>query len=393
MVQGGAVSALGDILYSVAIGFWVYERTGSNALMGIMSSISLFMTMFCMPFAGAVIDRCDRKRIIVGMDVLRGLLMLAAGLLAFQDRLTVSITLAVAFLASLCGVFFEPAMSTLLLDLVPHEEMIRGQSAQEGIQTAVSMGGKALSGVLVAVLGVPVLILLNGISYFLSALTELFIRVPETLHQGEKLTPKAVLADLGGAGRMVWKDPFLRLFGFSTLAINVLAAGPMMLKLPFALEKGFSLEQYSLLLTLETGIMLSAALLLGILKLSPKLRYDTMSGGFLCGTIFYLLGYGSDTFSEVCLFLTAGSFFNTLGNSILNAQMMLAVPEENRGSILGLVSAACMGGAALSSVVYGILCDLLPMTAVFLGGAVLAFFPMLHLCLHKRTRSFITGEG
>lgn len=49
MLQGNAVSALGDILYSVAIGYWVYEKTGSSALMGIMSSISMFMTMLVMP--------------------------------------------------------------------------------------------------------------------------------------------------------------------------------------------------------------------------------------------------------------------------------------------------------------------------------------------------------
>ena len=77
MLQGNAVSALGDILYSVAIGYWVYEKTGSSALMGIMSSISMFMTMLVMPFSGSIIDKCSRKLIIVGMDTLRGVIMLA----------------------------------------------------------------------------------------------------------------------------------------------------------------------------------------------------------------------------------------------------------------------------------------------------------------------------
>ena len=87
MLQGNAVSALGDILYSVAIGYWVYEKTGSSALMGIMSSISMFMTMLVMPFSGSIIDKCSRKLIIVGMDTLRGVIMLALGVLAFADSL------------------------------------------------------------------------------------------------------------------------------------------------------------------------------------------------------------------------------------------------------------------------------------------------------------------
>lgn len=70
MLQGNAVSTFGDILYSVAIGYWVYEVTGSSALMGIMSSISMFVIMFVSPFSGTMIDKCNRKIVIVGMDTL-----------------------------------------------------------------------------------------------------------------------------------------------------------------------------------------------------------------------------------------------------------------------------------------------------------------------------------
>ena len=57
MLQGNAFSAIGDVLYSVAIGYWVYEKTGSSALMGIMSSISMFVTMFVAPFSRTLIRR------------------------------------------------------------------------------------------------------------------------------------------------------------------------------------------------------------------------------------------------------------------------------------------------------------------------------------------------
>ena len=49
LLQGSTVSTLGDLMYSVAIGFWVYEQTGSNSLMGIMSAVSMFVTMFLPP--------------------------------------------------------------------------------------------------------------------------------------------------------------------------------------------------------------------------------------------------------------------------------------------------------------------------------------------------------
>ena len=127
MLQGSAVSALGDILYSVAIGYWVYEKTGSNALMGLMSSISMFMTMIVMPFSGSIVDKCSRKLMIVGMDAARGVIMLAMGVLAFSENLSVPVVLLAAFLASACSVFFNAAVSTLMLEIIPQNDMVRGQ--------------------------------------------------------------------------------------------------------------------------------------------------------------------------------------------------------------------------------------------------------------------------
>ena len=50
LLQASAVSTIGDLMYSVAIGYWVYEQTGSSSLMGVMTSISMFVTMFLSPF-------------------------------------------------------------------------------------------------------------------------------------------------------------------------------------------------------------------------------------------------------------------------------------------------------------------------------------------------------
>ena len=76
--QGTLFSTFGDVLYSICIGYWVYEKTGSTALMGLLSSISMFVAMFLGPFCGAIIDRSHRKWMIVGTDLIRGLTMIGA---------------------------------------------------------------------------------------------------------------------------------------------------------------------------------------------------------------------------------------------------------------------------------------------------------------------------
>ena len=389
MLQGNAVSALGDILYSVAIGYWVYEKTGSSALLGIMSSISMFMTMLVMPFSGSIIDKCSRKLIIVGMDTLRGVIMLALGVLAFADSLSVPVVLAAAFLASACSVFFSPAVNTLMLDIIPHDDMVRGQSVFSGVNSFINLVGKAISGALVAFLGVPLIVLLNGVSYLVSAFTELFITVPKTVHQGEKITLGGIFSDFRVAVREIFRNRYLKLFIPCALILNLLSAGSMTLMLPFTLEKGFTVDMYGYLMSVETAASLLCVCLLGVVRLKPKARYWGMSGGFLSATLFFVLTYLTKNYAVMCVSMFLASFANAMGNCVFNASMMLALPEENRGAILGFISAASTGGCALSSVIFGVLGDVFPLYLVFTAGCLLSVLPMAYMCLHKHAREFV----
>ena len=163
LLQGSTVSVIGDLMYSVAIGYWVYEQTGSSSLMGTMTSISMFVTMFLSPFTGSIIDKCNRKWVLVGMDLLQSAIMLTIGTLAYMDKLSIPGVLVAAFLAAFCSVFYSPAVSTLMIDIIPDDDMVRGQSIFSGISSLVNMVGTAFSGVMVAFLGVPFIVILNGL--------------------------------------------------------------------------------------------------------------------------------------------------------------------------------------------------------------------------------------
>lgn len=390
MLQGNAVSDIGDLLYNVAIGYWVYEQTGSSTLMGVMSSISMFVTMFLSPFTGSIVDKCSRKGMIVGMDVLRGLIMLVLGVLLYMSKLTIPGVLLAAFLASLCSVFFNPAVNTLMIDIIPHDDMVRGQSVFSASNALINMVGKAFSGVLVAFLGVPLIVVLNGVSYLISALTETFIHVPRTVQQGEKVTVKGILRDFGRAVKCIFADKFLKTLVPSILLLNLLAAGPVTLMLPFCLEKGFSMEQYGLLMSVEMAASLVCVIVMGVVKTTPKVRYWLQAIGFVSSLVFSILTYLSTGFVllAVCLFLSTG--LNAVGNTILNASLMLALPDENRGAILGFIEAACVGGCALSAVIYGLLGDFFPLYIVFIVGCALTMMPMAFVCFHRITREFLS---
>ena len=389
LLQGNAVSAIGDVLYSVVIGYWVYEQTGSSALMGVMSSIAMFVTMFVSPFSGTIVDKSDRKILIVGMDALRGIIMLVVGVLAFTNNLSVPIVLIAAFLAAMCSVFFTPSVSTTLIDIIPHDEVVRGQSVQSGITAFINLVGKALSGALVAFVGVPLIITFNGVSYLISAFTEIFIDVPRTKKQGEKVTIYGILKDFKAAAIGFLQNRFLKIFIPCAMLLNLLGSGASSLMLPFVLEKGFTVEMYGYLMSVETAASLICVFLLGIFKMNKKTRYYMMAAGFIASSFFYILSFMSRNFVWMCIWMFIGCFANCIGNSVFNATVILAMPEESRASMLGLLSSASMGGCALSAVIFGVLGEVFPLYIIFVAGNVLSIPPMIWMCLHKNTKEFI----
>ena len=392
LLQANAVSTLGDLMYSVAIGYWVYEKTGSSGLMGTMSAISMFVTMLLSPFSGSVVDKCSRKAVMVLMDVMQGILMITVGVLVWMDKLGVAGVLLAAFLAALGSVFYSPAVSTLMIDIIPKDNMVQGQSLFSGVSTLINLVGTAVSGLVVAFLGVPLIVVCNGLSNLYSALSECFIRVPKTAQQGETVTVRGVLQDSGKAIREIVTDRFLRHFVPLSLTINLLAAGALALVLPLCMEKGFTVEQYGYLMAVWTAASLLCVLLLGAVKLSPRGRFLVLAVGFGSCGVFCILTYLSTAFVPMCIAAFFASLTNCAGNSVFNAAMMLALPERNRGAILGFMQSASVGGTALSTLVYGLLGEVFPLWAVFTAGCALSLIPMLWLALHPKTREFVLSH-
>jgi MFS family permease len=376
-------------MYSVAIGYWVYEQTGSSGLMGTMSAISLFITMFLSPFAGSIVDKCNRKWVMVGMDLMQSAVMLTIGALAFLGKLHVPGVLIAAFLAAFGSVFYAPAVNTLILDIIPRDDMVRGRSLFSGMNSLINMVGTAFSGVLVAFFGVPLIVVINGLSNLYSAISEVLIRVPRTAQQGERVTVRTVLGDSRRAIQEILTHRFLSLFVPCALILNLLGAGPLTLVLPFCMEKGFTVDMYGYLMSVWTVGSLICVVLLGAVKLSPKARFWVMAIGFSASGVFMLLAYLSSGFVPMCVLAFIGAFLNCAGNSVFNASLMLALPEENRGAILGFVESASVGGTALSAVIYGVLGDVFPLYMVFAAGTAISLLPMLYMCFHPKTREFV----
>jgi predicted MFS family arabinose efflux permease len=242
---------------------------------------------------------------------------------------------------------------------------------------------------MVAFFGVPLIVIINGLSNLYSAITELFIHVPKTVQQGNPVSVRSVLQDTKAAVKAIFSEPCLQLFVPCALILNLLGSGPFTLMLPFCMEKGFTVDMYGYLMTVWTAASLACVMLLGIIPFKPKARFWVMAIGFSASGVFMILGYLSGSFLVMCIFAFLGAFMNCAGNTVFNASLMLALPEENRSAILGFVQSSCCAGTAVSAVVYGLLGEVFPLYLVFTAGSLLSLAPMLYMCFHKETKTFI----
>ncbi|MBQ2324921.1 MAG: MFS transporter, partial [Clostridia bacterium] len=249
------------------------------------------------------------------------------------------------------------------------------------------------SGAMVAFFGVPLIVVLNGISNLYSACTELFVNVPKTLQQKESVTFKGVLNDSLTAAKTIFSDRCLRIFVPSLLIVNLLGAGAFTLMLPFCLEKGFTVDMYGYLVSIYSASCLVAVLLLGIVKLKPKAHFWFMSLGFTLFVPCLITAYFLNNFVLMCIFAFAAGFFNCVGNTLLNASMMLALPEKNRSAILGVIRSGSVGGSALSAVIYGFLGEIFPLYIVFAVGSALSLPVMIFTCFHSEIKRFVQTQG
>lgn len=385
--QGMAFSVFGDVLYSMAIGIWVYQKTGSEAWMGIFSSISMFTTMILMPFAGTFIDRWNKRNILVWCDAIRGVLMLVVGYIALTGNLTLELVLLVAFVAAICNVFFSPASLAMFTTVVAPKFLVQAQSLSNGTNSLIRLVGKGISGALTLALGVPMIILLNGISLLISAITEIFIQIPDVKKPQDVLSFKLVIRGMKEGFEYIIHHRSIAVLMLGAFLINLFLQGIFSLFLPFVQMKGMSLAQYGLLSSVASLAGLAGTLLMGIKQFDEKKQFHLMFSSMMVCAVLSSFGFVfTEGFIGLSLVLFGSQFANAIGNTILNAKLMLTIDEEIRGRAISIFIPFSQGGAAISSVLYGVFAETAGLYSVILAGGVLSTLTYVVLYFNQSLR-------
>ena len=164
---GQMVSVVGDKLNQIAMGIMVYKVTGSMLQMGVMLGVTVLPSALFGLVAGAYVDRWDRRRTMIGADLLR------AGLVALLPWAIASggVTSAylLAFSVATVALFFEPAKLSLIPEIVTEDELMAANSLDNASSAIAELVGLAFAGAAVALLGYARAFQLDALSYLFSA--------------------------------------------------------------------------------------------------------------------------------------------------------------------------------------------------------------------------------
>lgn len=170
LVIGNAVSTLGNAIYLVAVLLYLKALTESAFVLGLFQFLALLPAFALSPFTGAIIDLTSRRTIVVQADAWRGVLMIGAGILLFFPSFQRPVVILIVSLGAGIGhAFFVPAAQALIPAIVAPADLETATSVRAVSAQSANLIGNAVGGLLFAIVGMPLLLIGNGVTFLLSA--------------------------------------------------------------------------------------------------------------------------------------------------------------------------------------------------------------------------------
>jgi MFS family permease len=217
---GQVVSIIGSGLTSFALGVWVFERTGSPTLFAYIGLFAVLPRVIFSPIAGVIVDRFDRRKVIILADAGAGLSTLFVALMLYMGQLELWHIYLSSFASALCGTFQWPAYTAAVSQLVPQKQLGRANGMNQFGRAAAEIFSPLLAGVLMISIQLEGVILIDVATFLFAMLTLSLVRFPQvkTKASGDGLA--AFKDDLTFGWRYILtRKGLLNLLGFE-LVVN-----------------------------------------------------------------------------------------------------------------------------------------------------------------------------
>ncbi len=216
---GQAVSLLGSSLVQFALVWWLTDRTGSATVLTLATLVALLPKVILGPVAGTLVDRWNRRIVMLGAD--SGIALVTVGLIVlFAAREATTGAIFVALLLRALGeMFHQPAMSASTPLMVPERHLARVAGINQTLTGMVTIIAPPLGALLLELLPMQGVLAIDVVTALIAILPLLVIMIPQPPRAPDPASGRSVLEDLAAGLRYVWAWPGLRVLLLMAMAI------------------------------------------------------------------------------------------------------------------------------------------------------------------------------
>jgi len=361
-------SYLGDAFLAIGLMWLVLERTGSPAAAGTILAVQGIPKLLG-PLAGVVVDRSSKRHLMIGSDWVRCAALVAVFLLHRAGALALWHLYALVVVLGAAAIFYGPSLRVLLPRLVPDAALPGANSTLQASEQMAMIAGASLAGLLVAAVGAPFALLIDGITFGLAALALTLVTFPRRLLAAKGLAARQVLRDFVGGLRYVLGTTEVLMLTVVVFASNLVLSPANVIFPVYSAEvldqgvKGFGF----LASAIAIGFLLGSVVA-GIL--GDRLPYAWAIFAGLFGIALALVGLGATGTLVPALLLTGAlGMVVPLVQIPLVSRLQRFVPEELQGRVFATVSSFVSLAVPLGAAIAGQALALVPVPLVFRGAA------------------------
>jgi DHA3 family macrolide efflux protein-like MFS transporter len=372
---GQAFSLLGSRLVQFSIVWWLTSTTGSASVLAFASIMALLPQVLISPFAGALIDRWDRRRVMMAVDAVNAFAVVLLALLFSWGSVLHWHIYALMFVRAVGGAFQWPAMQASTSLMVPEEKLSKIAGLNQALQGLAAIVAPPLGALLLDVLPMHSILAIDVGTAALAIIFLMFVRIPVPKNGDTGKSAKGfsrVLGDMQEGFRFLlgWKG-LLIIMGIA-MTFNLLVI-PAMFLTPILVTEHFvgGSREYALL-EAAIGIgMVAGGLLLGAWGGFKSRVLTGFAGAIVMGVGVGLVGLAPGNLYSMALggMALAGVMMPIVNGSIF-ALLQSKVPPEMQGRVFTLMMSGTAAMAPLGLSVAGPLAEVIGVRSWFLAGGV-----------------------
>jgi len=379
---GQTVSWFGDSLYLISLLWLVQELTGSRAMMGAVA-VCRTAPQLLQVLTGALVDRWDRRRMMLYADLGRAGIVMSVPLLKAAGLLQPWHLPAVALLLAVVGVLFYPARQALTPAIVGKDEITQANSLMTLSQQLVFVVGYAVAGLMISVIGIMPMFTIDSLTFMVSvgAIALLKLSPEQSRPALSSQVPRGLQAvrrssfqnDLVEGFRFILRNRAMVIVLPLAVILNFLVA-PIGVLMPAWVTDvlGAGAGMFGFLQTATTAGMVVGAVAVGVLAARFRRSALLLGGLVIQGSALVAFAAVRGVPLPLAMLGVVG-FVNSVMNVILISWVQSVVPKEMMGRVFGTMGTVSQVAAPAGQALAGVLGDLIALPLVFGGaGAIFA---------------------